>query len=413
MNDVLRPDVAIVGGGPAGIGAALELRARGVPHVMVFEREPEAGGIPRHCAHPPFGIREFRRILTGPEYARRLRADAIRAGVDVRTRHSVIALDPGGALRIVSPERSLTVQARRVILAMGARETPRSARLISGERPIGILNTGALQGCIQLNRMRPFSRPVIVGTELVSLSAVWSCMRHGIRPAAIVEAATTPTARWPLGLFPWLLRIPIHLGSRITDIAGSQRVERVEVTTDAGRRIDIGCDGVLFTGQFVPESALVRASALRLDGASGGPSIDQFGRCSDPVYFAAGNALRSIETAGWCHREGRSVGACVARDLRHPLPAGQPALRVVCGAGVKLVVPQSLAASDVAAALTRLQVRVTATVRGRLTVRCEDRILWSANGTFRRERRLTIPLQQFAVAAAADSVTVAIEPTGS
>ncbi len=409
MTDVIRTDVAIVGGGPAGLGAAIALRERGVAKVIVFDRESEAGGIPRHCAHPPYGIREFRRVLSGPEYARRLRAAAIRAGVDIRTRHSIVALEPGGTLQGVSPRGRLAVEASRVVLATGAREASRAARLISGQRQVGVLNTGALQGCIYLKGLRPFLRPVIVGTELVSLSAVLTCLRHGIRPVAVIEAGITPTARWPLGLFPRLFGIPIYFGSHIAQIVGTHRVERVAVTAEGGRRIDIACDGVLVTGQFLPEAALMRMSSLKVDVASGGPSIDQYGRCSDPAYFAAGNALRPIETAGWCHREGRAVGACVARDLIAPLPSSEGALQVLCGPGVKLVVPQSITSSDGVGALSTIQVRTSGTVKGRLTVRSGDRILWAQRRTFRPERRITIPFKAFRVPRGAGSIAVAID----
>jgi NADPH-dependent 2,4-dienoyl-CoA reductase/sulfur reductase-like enzyme len=409
MTDVVQPDVAIIGGGPAGLGAAMELRERGVAHVVVFEREPEAGGIPRHCAHPTYGIREFRHLLSGPEYARRLRAAATSTGVDIRTRHSVVALEPGGRLLVASPEGLLAVQARRVVLTTGARETARAARLVSGERPVGVLNTGALQGCIYLKRLRPFLRPVIVGTELVSLSAIWTCLRHGIRPVAVIESGDTPTARWPLGLFPRLFGIPLHFHSRSAEIVGYPRVERVKVTTATGRRTDIACDGVLFTGRFVPEAALVHMSSLTLDSASGGPLIDQFGRCSDPAYFAAGNVLRPVETAGWCYREGRAVGACVAQDLTVRLPPPEGAVRVLCGTGVKLAVPQSIAASDLVGALSVIQVRSSGTVKGRLTVRSGDQLLWAHHRSFRPERRITIPLQGLHMPPGATSVTVTIE----
>jgi thioredoxin reductase len=410
MTEVLRPDVAIVGGGPAGLGAALELRARGIAQVVVFERETEAGGIPRHCAHPPYGMREFRRILNGPQYARRLREAATRAGVEIRVRHSVLALEPAGRLQVVSPAGRLAVEAGRVILTTGAREATRAARLVSGERPSGVCNTGALQGCVHLKRLRPFLRPVIVGTELVSLSALWTCLRHGIRPVAMIESADEPTARWPLGLLPRLLGIPIHFRSRIATIAGSSRVERVELSGASGERTAILCDGVLFTGQFLPEAALLCMSGiLTLDPASGGPSIDQFGRCSDPAYFAAGNALRPIETAGWCYREGRRVGACVARDLGAPLPPPERPVRVRCGAGIKLAVPQSIVRSALPAAFCEIQLRASSVLRGRLTLRHQDRILWSRRRLFRPERRMTIPWQKVRLPAGATSVSVAIE----
>ena len=140
----IQVDVAIVGGGPAGLGAALELRRLGVARVLILDREEHAGGIPRHCRHPSFGWREFRRLLGGPEYARRLVNAAIAAGVEIRARHSVVNLKDGGVLEATAPEGRRLVRARRVILAAGARETPLSAGLAPAERAMGRLTTGAL-----------------------------------------------------------------------------------------------------------------------------------------------------------------------------------------------------------------------------------------------------------------------------
>jgi NADPH-dependent 2,4-dienoyl-CoA reductase/sulfur reductase-like enzyme len=392
MGETLACDVAIVGGGPAGLGAAMELRARGVGHVVVLEREPEAGGVPRHCAHPPYGVREFGRLMTGPAYARRLRDVALRSGVDIRTRHSVVSLGPAGVLAVATPDAMLTVAARRVVLATGAREAPRSARLVSGDRPVGVMNTGMLQACLTLEHCTPFLRPVVVGTELVGLSALWTCLKHGIRPVAVIEAGAHATARWPLGLFPWLLRIPVHVGARIADIEGSPRVEQVTIVTGDGRETRVPCDGVLFTGQFLPEASLMRAGAMCVDGGTGGPAIDQYGRCSDPAYFAAGNVLRPIETAGWCHREGRRIAAAVARDLAGLLPAPAPCIKLCCGPGIRFVAPQAICRLDRSFGLRHIQLRAAHAARGVLSMRQAGKVIWSRRVSTRPERRILLPL---------------------
>jgi NADPH-dependent 2,4-dienoyl-CoA reductase/sulfur reductase-like enzyme len=408
MASALRPTVAIVGGGPAGLGAALELRQRGVDRVMVFEREPEAGGIPRHCAHPTYGIREFGRLMTGPEYASRLRALAVERGVEIRVRHSVVALGAGGELRVAAPDGLRNVEASRVIVATGARETPRAARLLSGDRPTGILNTGALQGLIYLKHLRPFKNPVIVGTELVSLAALWTCRRHGIHPVAVIEEGDGPTAGWPLGLFPRALGVPVYFRSRIGVVTGLPRVTHVDVVDRAGSCKRIACDGVLLTGHFVPEAALLHASGLVIDEASGGPSIDQDGHCSASSYFAAGNILRPIETAGWCYREGRRIGAAVAADLVQPV-ARDDAIRFTPGAGVKFVVPQAISRCFDRAAFDCLQVRATFACRGRLTVRRDQQILWSTRISARPERRILIPLTGLSLPSRPATLSVSIE----
>lgn len=386
-------DVAIIGSGPAGLSAAVELRQRGIEKVWVFERETEAGGIPRHCAHPPYGIREYQRLMTGPSFARRNVAEAEAAGVKLFTRHSVVQLKPDGELLLTAPEGTITVHARRVLLALGARETPRSARLISGSRPVGVINTGTLQTDIYLKHLKPFERPLIIGTELVSLSAIWSCLRAGIRPVGMVEANQRPTARWPLHLFPRLARVPLFLNTTLVSIEGDKRVEGAWVRLGDGTKKYIKCDGVLLTGQFTPESALLRLSSLEVDTGSQGPRIDQFSRCSDPVYFAAGNLLRPIETAGWSWREGKQIAGYLADDLhgKLPLPTSN-AIDINCADPLKYCLPQKLV--DGTKNGLYLQLRVARRTHGTLTLRAGERILWERTRDFLPERRILIPLDK-------------------
>lgn len=358
------PDIAIVGGGPAGLAAALSAKRAGVKRVMVLEREAVAGGIPRHCSHSHFGMREFSRILRGPAYARHLVGQALAEGVEIKTNVTVVAVKPGGGLALATPEGLSDITARRVILATGIRETPRAQRLVSGDRPAGIVTTGALQCFTHLEGLKPFRRPVIVGSELVAFSALLTARSAGIRPVAMIEPGSRTTARWPSSLLPRLLGVELLLGTRLIEIFGSGRVEAVRVATPEGER-RIACDGVLFTGEFTPAAELVRQSHLVLDEKSGGPAVDQFGRCSDAAFFAAGNVLRPVETAGWCWAEGMRIGRDAARDLAGALPMPEHAVSISAGAGIKFVVPQRLIAD---ASEPHLQLRVTRPVKGHLKV---------------------------------------------
>lgn len=195
-NQVSSPqwDVAAIGGGPTGLSAAIELSRQGVQRVVVLERQQEAGGVPRYCSHSPFGFREFRRCLTGPQYARRLIRQAIDYGVDIQTQTSVIRLSPQGCLQLSKPSGSSTINAKKVLIATGVRETPRAPRLISGQRPQGITTTGALQSTVLLTREKFFEHPVIIGTELVAFSALLTCLKAGIRPMAMIEQNSRVTA---------------------------------------------------------------------------------------------------------------------------------------------------------------------------------------------------------------------------
>ena len=164
--------VAIVGGGPSGLTAAAALARQVDGTVLVIEREAETGGIPRHSDHLGYGIRDLRRFVSGPAYAKRLTAAAQDAGAVLETEAMVTGWAGERQLRVTSPRGIRTVTADAVVLATGARERPRPARLVPGDRPDGVYTTGQLQNLVHLHHARVGSRAVVVGAELVSWSAV-------------------------------------------------------------------------------------------------------------------------------------------------------------------------------------------------------------------------------------------------
>lgn len=404
----MTPDVLVVGGGPAGLSAATALKELGVARVTLLERDSVVGGIPRHCGHSPFGLREFRRILSGTGYAARLEARARESGVEILTRHSVLSIAKG-LVGVVTPDGLAEFRPRRILLATGTRETSRAARLVSGERPLGILNTAALQAYVHLEGLSPFRRPMIVGTELVAMSAILTCRSGGIRPAAVIEPNPYPTARFPFPLLPRLLGIPLHYGCEIVDIEGKGRVQAVTIRSEAGtHRID--CDGVLFTGAFTPESALARLSDLAIDRGSGGPVVDSHGRTSNPTVFAAGNLLRPVETAGWCWAEARRIAGSIARDLQGALPARGASLAIEAGTGIKLVMPQEIDRAEVPRALPALQLRLTGRLKGTLSLLAGEEVIWSHSISSGPERRILIPFGAFAIPPSATRLIVRAIP---
>jgi len=410
MADNLECEVAVIGGGPAGVAAALALRKAGLARVTIVEREAEIGGVPRHCTHSPFGVWEFGRILFGPVYARRLTSAANRAGITMLTSTTVTALHPDATLSIMDANGSGQLKAKRVVLATGARESSRAARMLPGDRPVGVVTTGMLQHAICKEGFKPFHTPVVIGTELVSLSAVLTCRLAGIAPAAIVEERSRPTVHRPLDLFPRLLGIPMHYDVDILDIKGKGRVEAMILRLGNGQIKQIACDGILLTGSFLPEAPLVRISHLVVDAGSGGPVIDQYGRCSDPSYYAAGNLLRAVETAGWSFREGTKVGRAVAADLSGDQPAAKTNVAIQAGAGIKLVVPQRIALPDAGGAGGYLQIRVSDAARGRIVLRNGGGEFWSRRVSALPERRILIPTRPMLDnVQGSDVVTIAME----
>lgn len=407
VEEIIEAEVVVVGGGPAGLSAATTLKRLGVASVMLLERDSIVGGIPRHCGHSPFGMREFQRVLSGTHYVARLEAEAKDAGVAIRTRHSVLSVGEG-EVSAISPDGPLRVRANRIVLATGARETPRSARLVSGERPIGVLNTAALQAYVHLEKLVPFKQPVIIGTELVAMSALLTCRSAGIRPVAIIEPNDRPTARFPFSVLPRLLGVPLHYGTTIDGIGGRGRVSEVTIRSGTQTRI-VACDGVLFTGAFTPESALARMSGLAIDDASGGPVVDGFGRTSSATVFAAGNLLRPIETAGWCWAEGKRIAASVFTDIRQGLPDHGQTIRIHAGEGIKLVMPQEIGRGTMRLALPDLQIRLSAKLRGTLRLSFEDNTIWSHTIDSAPERRILIPIAGIALPDEATDLTLSVD----
>ncbi len=379
-------DVLVIGAGPAGLAAATELA--GHCQVLVIDREGAAGGIPRHCGHYPFGMREFRRLMKGPDYARALVARAEAAGVSIALRVNAVALHAGPSVSVTSDEGMTRINARRVVLATGVRETSRAQRLIGGTKPGGVLSTGALQGMVYLEGMRPFRRPVILGTELVSFSAIMTCASAGIRPVAMIEPEAGPTARWPSSLYPRLRGIPVHYSTRLTAIEGTDHVIAVAIDGPGGSR-RIATDGVIVSGRFRPEATLLAAGGpVERDPHTGGPRIDAAGRCSDPDFHAAGNMLHPVETAGWCWAEGRAVGRAVLAGLKGDLRGPSHPVSLASDA-LSWVVPQFTGEGG---AFDRLQLRVNRPVQGRLAVRVEGREVWSRRIHSRPERRIVVPM---------------------
>lgn len=396
-------DVVIVGAGPAGLSAAAELRRLGVVRVLVLDRDAEPGGVPRLSGHSPYGLREFRRPMLGPAYARALAARAREAGAEIRTGVTVTALHDGPRLSVTSDAGPAGIRAQAVLLATGVRETSRAGRLIGGTKPGGVMTTGALQGLVYGVGMRPFRRPVILGSELVAFSAILTCRHAGIRPVAMVEADTRITARHPAGLLPRLLGISLRLGTELAAIEGRDRAEAVVLRSVAGEE-RLAADGVIVTGRFRPEATLIREGNLVLDPGTGGPEVDEYGRTSDPAIFAAGNLLRPVETAGWCWEEGRAVARAIARALRGALPPPAEARVRIGTDALRFVVPQRIAGGD-APALDRLQIRAAAPASGRLALRIGGQEIAGRTTSLLPERRFLLPLP-----AAGDAVSVTLEP---
>ena len=322
-------NVVIVGGGPAGLTAARYLRSAGVPAVLVLEREAQAGGIPRHSDHLGYGLRDLRTLLSGPAYARRLAELADAVAADIRLATMVTGWAADRSLLVTSPQGRRRIDARAVVLATGARERPRSARLVPGDRPDGIFTTGQLQNHVHLHHQPAGTSAVIVGAEMVSWSAVLTLRAAGCRASLMTteygrpEAYAAITAAGRLGL-----RVPVARRTRVTRVLGRDRVRAVELEhLDSGKRRTFACDTVVFSGSWIPDHELARLRGLEIDPGHAGPVVDSALRTTADGIFAVGNLLHPVDTADVAALDGRHVAGSVKRYLEHGGPS-RPAVRL-------------------------------------------------------------------------------------
>lgn len=385
--------VAVVGGGISGLALATELKAQGLNDVLVLEREANAGGVPRHCGHYPFGWREFRRMLKGPDYATRLVMAAQLAGVRLLCNTTVTQLHPGGRLSLLTEDGQQQLQAERVVVCTGARESTRAQRLLSGQRPQGVLSTGALQSIVYLKNRRPFRYPAIIGSELVSLSAITTCRHMGIRPVAMIEENERLVAPYWMRAYPMMHQIPVFTRAEKLRIEGKQQVEGIRFTDRHGSERCLPADGIIVSGRFTTESALIRDSHLQVDPDTRGPVIDQQYRCSDPAYYCTGNLLRPVESAAWCWQEGRQTAQAVAHDLLTGSPLAAGLELSVNHPALKLAIPQRITPLSQSPAMPSGQLRVHRAVNGVLLIQAGTKTLYRSRIKSRQERRWLFPLQ--------------------
>jgi thioredoxin reductase len=323
-------DVVVIGGGPAGLSAARELRRLGIGSVLVADREAAAGGVPRHSAHTGYGLRDLHRVMTGPSYARALAGAAQTAGARVRPGTTVtgLAAGPDGShlVTLTSADGIETVPAAAVLLATGCRERPRAARLVPGDRPAGVMTTGELQQRIYLGGERLAGRALVIGAEHVSFSAAVTLEHAGADVVALVTGHERQQsyAAFRLGAaVRW--RIPVWTSCAVTRITGRGRLAGVEVTDGrTGAVRFVPCETVVFTGDWIPDHELARRAGLALDPGTQGPAVDTALATSAPGVFAAGNLVHAAETADIAALSGRHAARQIAAFLgaRSAVPGG-------------------------------------------------------------------------------------------
>ncbi|MGQ9681621.1 MAG: FAD-dependent oxidoreductase [Anaerolineae bacterium] len=352
-------DVAVVGAGPAGLAAALSAWEQGARRVLLLDREEEPGGILKQCIHSGFGLQYFQADLTGPEYAQRFWRRLAGTGVDYRPGAMVTGLE-GTDLRLFSEERGAeTVAARAVVLATGCRERTRGNLRIPGTRPAGVLTAGTVQRLVNLCGYLPGRQAVVLGSGDIGLIMARRLTLEGAQVLRVVEILPYAAAL-PRNVVQCLqdFGIPLQLHSTVTRIVGSPRLQAVEIADLASGQVElVECDLLMLSVGLICENDLVVAAGVEMDPLTGGPLVDDRCALSQPGLYAAGNSLHVSDLVDTVSLEGERAGAqAAAYALGESPPIGRR-IRVLCGEGVRQVVPQFVTVEPDAGTV-RLSLRV-------------------------------------------------------
>ena len=342
--------LAIIGGGPAGLAAAIAAREKGVEDILIIERDKELGGILNQCIHAGFGLHTFGQELTGPEYAGRFIDRVQQMHIPYLLRTMVLDLSEDRVLTVTGPETGLIqIRAQAVILAMGCRERPRGALNIPGYRPAGIYSAGTAQRLVNMEGFMPGKNVVILGSGDIGLIMARRMTLEGAKVHAVAEVLP-----YSGGLKRNIVQcledfdIPLYLSTTVVDIHGRERLESVTLARVDGNRRPIPgteqhipCDTLLLSVGLLPENELSSAAGVRLSGVTGGPEVTDRLATSIPGVFACGNVLHVHDLVDFVSQEAQKAGENAALYLQGAR-AGSRSVRLEGKNGVRYTVPQSV-----------------------------------------------------------------------
>ena len=361
--------VAVIGGGPAGLAAAVAAKRNRADRVLIIERDQRLGGILQQCIHPGFGLTYYKQELTGPEYAGNFMEEAKELGVEALTDTMVIHVSPGEkTVTCVCPAYGITkIRAKSIVLAMGCRERTRANIQIPGTRPAGIYTAGAAQRLINRENAVVGREIVILGSGDIGMIMARRMTLEGCHVKAVVEimdylAGLTRNRVQCLDDFG----IPLLLSHTVTRIVGNERVEGVWVSeVDASKKPIPGteefipCDTLLLSVGLIPENELTREAGIQIAPITNGPAVDQHMQTSAEGVFACGNVVHVNDLVDHVTLESLTAGTFAAKYANGEIAETKRTVKTVCGGHVRYICPQVLRLTEENETV-RLHFRVTA-----------------------------------------------------